>query len=162
MSKAGKILKAFFVFILPMALTIDTFCLLISYNADYFYQGQKYTANHVSGFPFPDNGIFYEINAVVTSGNTTTNYTNYFLNKAIILTISSLIYFFLIRRISFESKKRAIILTALVTFLYVKSLRGEIFMVHNQIKYQYGVWPDKVVVTSTDFHWDYLWQLLIF
>jgi hypothetical protein len=150
MSKAGQIVKIVFVFILPVTLVLHFISLFISYDAHYYYQGNKYEARLMEGFPFPENGLFYDINGMFTSGNSTTNWTYYFLNKIIILVISFVIYYFVFRKISFSGKTKVFTLS-FMTIIYLFFGWMTFVFTSMQIKYDYGNWPDKIEIENI--HW---------
>lgn len=148
MNRIKQILKVFFVFVLPMTLVFNFFLLFITYDAHYYYQGNKCEARFLGGFPFLENGLFFDINSMATSGNSTTNWMYYFLNKIIILIICFLIYFFLLRKLSFIGRTKIFIL-ALMTIIYMSFGWMTFKFTSMQIIYDYGVWPDKLEIDKT-------------
>jgi hypothetical protein len=143
--RSKQIFKAFLLYILPVALVLDFFCMFVSYDADYYFDGNRYSASHVSGFPFPDNGLFYELNGMFTSGNSTTNWSYYFANKVILLTVAILICFFVSRKLVY-TKARKIIGLCLLSMVYL--FFGWVFFIITtmRIQYEYGRWPDKLEI----------------
>lgn len=147
MKKIGVIFKAIFVFILPLALALNFLFMFVQYNATYYYKGIKYLTNNLSGFPIPDNGIFYDINGMVTSGNSTTNGSLYILNKIIILSICIFIYYKLLRKLSLVGKTKIITITlAVIIYLFIGYI--SFIFTSMQVKYEYGIWPDKIEIEN--------------
>ena len=147
MNRIKQILKALFVFVIPLSLVLNFLFLFINYNAIYYYKGVKYFTNYLYGFPIPDSGLFTDINSMVTSGNTTTHWTYYFLNKIIILTVCFLIYFFLFRKLHLVGKTKIFVLT-LVTIIYLYFGWMTFIFTSMRITYDYGVWPEKTEIEN--------------
>lgn len=151
MNKTRKILIVLFVYLLPTFILIDILCMSVTWDAAYSYEGGKYFSNYCFGFPLIDNGIFADINSMVTSGNTTTSLANLIINKLFCLALTLIIYFFLIKKISFESKTRIIILTIILTVIYLRFTFPWLFYHLQMIEYQYGVWPDEIDTNDISF-----------
>lgn len=136
-----KILKVFFVYLLPLIILINC-CTVFVWNVEFTEEGQTYNTT-LGGFPFPDRGHF----RTGYLAESDTNGGNLFLNQSIVSIVAFGIYFFFLRKINFESKKRSIVLTVIVVFIYARCgiplVIGQYFILDNPAG---GKWPDKIEV----------------
>ena len=153
-----KYYQIFFIFILPLLILLDIFCLGVRWNADNYYQGNKYSTE-LSGFPFADQGAFHEMNGMSSSGDSTINWSIFLVNKLIELSLAALIYFFLIRKISFTSKARIIVLTIIVTFIYSKAVH---YFFWYSANWYGGLWPEKIELKNIRYALDLVFMWFCF
>lgn len=144
-------LKTIFIFIFPLIILMEIFALLFHWEADYFHNGKKYSTVYLEGFPFPASGLFTGINSMVTSGNSTNNWTYHLINQFILISISFILYYFIIKKIKFETKTKKTILFFILIGIYIFLLPLFCIFTSMIFDYDYGVWPEKIIITGFSF-----------
>lgn len=98
MSKSGKILKDFFIFIIPISILLHLLT-LGHWTVEFKFEGNKYTTEAVNGFPLPSNGFFPPMIYPSSSGASCISWTNFTTNVLITIFTGALLYYFLLRKI---------------------------------------------------------------
>lgn len=96
MSYLKTIIKEFFVYVIPIAILLDLLT-IGHWHVEYFHEGIKYTDSYVFGFPFPSRGQFTPV-YWYNSGDESVNYFAATLNVFILLILSTILYFFLLKK----------------------------------------------------------------